>query len=40
MQNPGLPSIKTGLISWIATKFSVNIFCETKVGLLTYFYSL
>ena len=33
----GLSSVNTGLISWIATKYSLNIFFETKFGLLTYF---
>ena len=31
----GLLHFKTGLISWIATKFSLNIYCETKLGLVT-----
>ena len=33
----GLLSVKTGLISWIATKCLLNIFCETKIGLLAYY---
>ena len=32
-----LSSVKTGLDSRIATKFLLNIFCETKIGLLTCF---
>ena len=34
----GLSSVKTGLISWIATKFLLILYCEIKFGLLAYFW--
>ena len=33
----GILNVKTGLILWVPTKFLLNNFCETKLGLLTFF---
>ena len=33
----GLSSVKTDLISWIAARSLLKIFCETKLGLRTKF---